>query len=228
MADEAPPAAQKAPRKPRDPGKTWDRAAPAYKALLDHLAAKNNRLTLEYVDLLYVVNFKGGNSRVWEAEAGVVGKLGAYSDVLAQIGAAYQGKRLSALAAVDLETLKALALKFLTLTITKASRISGFGPSFASALLHGCFPDLLPIIDRRVLHGAGLWTPAKSTSLVPAKKEVDLYPKLVDKFYAHILAKPTDTIRDVDRELFVVPFQVLALSKPSAKQERRRGNQSPK
>ena len=53
----------------------------------------------------------------------------------------------------DYPRIRTAIVAFATLPETNAADISGFGCSFASALLHFHFPKLVPILDKRALNG---------------------------------------------------------------------------
>lgn len=73
-----------------------------------------------------------------------------------------------------------------------------------SALLNAYFPNLIPILDRRVLINMKL---VSKDDLVKSSKQIkkieDFYPRLVRSFAELLKANNGKTIRDIDREYFI-------------------------
>ena len=83
-------------------------------------------------------------------------------------------------------------------------RIDGFGSSYTSALLHFHFPTLIPILDRRVLNGAGINAEINAQGQV-----VDIeryYPELIQYFHRELRNRPEIDLRALDKELFIKPI----------------------
>jgi len=133
----------------------WEKADISYRNYLDYISKKKEKFELTYIDLLYVRNFKGGNASINEDEASVNKKLKKYSEHLMAINQEFR-KYLKDLSSEELESLKNKALSFIRLTLSNSTSIDGFRCSYASALLHSYFPNLIPILDRRVLNGMGI------------------------------------------------------------------------
>jgi hypothetical protein len=137
----------------RNPASTLKLLDSALEHLLAYVEAKQSR-SLSMVDLLYVSNFKGGNASITEPRSALGEKLLSYSRHLDRIEQRYRNRSLEELSEGELKDLQIAGTDFLLLTKDAATRIRGFGPSYASALLFAHFPKLFPILDRRVLNGA--------------------------------------------------------------------------
>lgn len=134
----------------------WQKANISYQNYLNYIRRKEKKFELTYVDLLYVSNFKGGNASINEDENSVNGKLKEYSKHLTVISQEFGKKYLKDLPNEELESLKNKASSFIKLTLSNSTSIDGFRCSYASAMLHFHFPNLIPILDRRVLNGVGI------------------------------------------------------------------------
>jgi hypothetical protein len=169
-----------------------------------HIAGKADPCSLSLVDLLHVSNFKGGNASITEPEPGLARKLRGYERVLHAIAAAFGGQALRELNAQERATLVTLAGGFLALTQTEATKIRGLGPSYASALLAAHFPELLPVLDRRVLNGAGIAVRVDSQGQV--RDLPSHYPALIEAFHESLVANRDLTVRELDRIWFCRPL----------------------
>jgi len=72
-----------------------------------------------------------------------------------------------------------------------------------TTLLHFYFPNLYPILDRRVLNGLKLITETDLDKQGQVKKLKDFYSKLILEFKQRTR---TQTIRELDKELFITKF----------------------
>ena len=189
---------------PRKPEATWDMLNVAMKHFQAHIAVKADLCSLSLVDLLHVSNFKGGNASITEPEPGLARKLYAYEGVLREIAAAFDSRTLRELNEHERTTHVGLARKFLDLTHEKATKIRGFGPSYASALLAAHFPDLLPVLDRRVLNGAGIDVRLDSQGQV--RNLPSHYPALIEAFHKALVSKKGLSLRELDRIWFCHPL----------------------
>ena len=82
--------------------------------------------------------------------------------------------------------------------------IDGFKSSYASALLHFYFPNLIPILDRRVLQGIGIKIRTNTQGQVV---QIDqYYPQLIDAFYKDLTEGSGKTLRELDKEYFIKPI----------------------
>jgi hypothetical protein len=181
---------------------TWDRAEHAYQHYLNYVASKSDPYALSFTDLVYVKNFKGGSTVIAEPRATLPAKLQKYEDMLrtASRDSAFS-RALSDLDDEHYLRAREQIIAFAALSQRPEARISGFGVSFSSALLHFYFPMLVPILDRRAVNGANL----KGIE-VDAQDQVtnllQLYPALIDCFRSMLRGNGKLTLRDLDRQLF--------------------------
>jgi len=183
----------------------WDKADISYRNYLDYIDTKKDKFELTLIDLLFVRNFKGGNASINEGGSSVNKKLARYSELLREIDSKLGTKTLQELAREELTWLKDKARSFVCLTLDDETAIDGFKVGNASALLHFFFPELVPILDRRVLNGACI-----EAKLTKEGQVIDIekyYPALVQNFYDHLRNHPSKSLRDYDRECFVKPIR---------------------
>lgn len=185
---------------------TWKRLDAALDYYTRYLANKPNnaRFSLSVVDLVYVRNFKAGNSSITESLGSLERRLPEYRKVLAAIDQAFSRTGLGDLATKELSKLIALANATLQLARAPATAIRGFGPSYASAMLAAHFPQLLPVLDRRVLNGAGI--AVKFNSQKQVVNIESYYGALIQKARRTLREEPGLTLRALDRRWFVVPL----------------------
>ena len=187
----------------RDPSSTLKLLDSALAHLLAHVAGKKT-FSLSIVDLLHVSNFKGGNASITEPEPALSEKLLSYSQHLARIAQTHRGRTLGELSDRDLIGVQKAGTDFLLLTRAEATRIRGFGPSYASALLFAHFPTLFPVLDRRVLNGAGISVQLDSKRQV---RQIEAhYAALLQAFHSELKRTPGLSLRDLDKRWFVMPF----------------------
>jgi hypothetical protein len=157
---------------------------------------------LSFTDLVYGKNFKGGSTVIAEPAATLPAKLQQYDTALrsASKEAAFS-RPLGELDDRNYRKVREAIVAFTELSQRSEARISGFGVSFSSALLHFYFPALVPILDRRAVNGANL----KGIE-VDAQDQVtnllQLYPALIDYFRLELRQNPRLTLRQLDRSLF--------------------------
>lgn len=82
--------------------------------------------------------------------------------------------------------------------------INGFKYSYMSALLHAYFPNLLPILDRRILINFDLVFSKDLDSTKQVKKIEQYYGSLVNKFRDILVMNDTKSIRHIDYENFIL------------------------
>ncbi|WP_444944666.1 hypothetical protein ACJJIK_07740 [Microbulbifer sp. ZKSA006] len=140
----------------RNPHTTWEMLDVAMTHYQTFISNKSQRLSLGIVDLLHVSNFKGGNTSITEPEITLGSKLSSYEAVLSEIDHNFNGKTLPQLNKQETAGLIKLCKDITDLTKSNDTKIRGFGASYASALLSAHFMDLIPILDRRILNGAGI------------------------------------------------------------------------
>ena len=185
----------------------WDRAQKSYenyRAYLSRKSPRSNPTQLTVIDLLYVRNFKGGNASIHELEAQVDEELRPLANLLETILSEFRGSDLKSLDSKELKALGARATEFLESADQVA--IHGFGPSAASAVLHFHAPRLLPILDRRVLNGAGI--KVKRTKAGQVVRIKQYYVPLLRRFHSTLRRRRTAlSIRELDREWFIKPIK---------------------
>jgi len=181
--------------------KSWENKNKSYKNYMKYIDNKENKFKLTLIDLLYISNFKGGRASIHEEESLVNEKLKKYSEYLKEINNEFEGKMVGDLTDEELNSLKKKGEKFLQTTFEESTDINGFKASYASAMLHFYFPDLLPILDRHVLEGVNIDTEKKSNGQV---KDIEqYYPELINKFYQHLKNNYEKSVREYDKELFI-------------------------
>ncbi|MEP7376535.1 MAG: hypothetical protein ABI675_24265 [Chitinophagaceae bacterium] len=168
------------------------------------LRRKPSKFELGLVDLLFVSNFKGGNSSIHEHESVLNVKLKSYQDALKEIHALFSDKHLYELNDLEVDTLIELGLSLLKLCKNPETSIDGFKESYASALLHAYFPNLLPILDRRVLGGLKLINKSDLRS-GQVKDILRFYPSLIKQMHRETSLQ-NRPLRDIDRQYFSVVF----------------------
>lgn len=174
--------------------------------LLDYkkyIECKKEKFNLTFIDLLYVSNFKGGNSTIKGNEKAINIVLKKYSVHFKKIDEIYGEKTL-----IDLNDFEKVELiKTIELTmkdLIESHNINGFKYSYMSALLHAYFSNLLPILDRRILINLELVTINDIDSTKQVKKIEQFYGSLVNKFRDILIADNTKSIRNIDYENFIL------------------------
>lgn len=186
----------------------WNSANLSFENYLKYIDKKSNtdRLGLTLIDLLYISNFKGGNSSIHEDEDGVNLKLEKYSELLKKIDQKFNSKSLVDLSENEFNILIQLVENMFELTESSETKIYGFSISFLSALICAHFPNLIPIIDRRVLNGFGMKN-LKLNSSQQVTNMKDLFPYLIKKMQTILKeANEKKSLRDLDKELFIKPI----------------------
>jgi hypothetical protein len=184
----------------RNPATTWELLNVAMSHYQSHIGAKSDRCSLSIIDLLHVSNFKGGNASITEPVSALPAKLKHYEKVMLEIEEKFGRRSLSSLNREEVEVLKTKCNGFLALTQPLASNIRGFGPSYASALLAAHFLDLIPVLDRRALNGAGISVVKDSQGQV--KEIAKYYGQLIDAFKQELSKSPGLTLRELDKKWF--------------------------
>ena len=181
----------------------WNRAQHAYEHYLRFIAAKPDRCTLTFSDLVFVKNFKGGSATIAEPVATLAGKLQHYEKAIRLCAAnpAF-GLTLATIPNQDYDRVRELVVRFAGLPELPASDINGFGCFFALALLHFYFPAVVPILDKRALNGAGIQG-LQVDKYNNVQNLLELYPALIDAFQTQLQNQPGLTLRQLDRTLFI-------------------------
>ena len=180
----------------------WNKSRKSYKNYQDYIARKEQRFSLTLIDLLFISNFKGGNGSIHEEEPSVNTKLVHYSMSLSQIQERFQQKNIATLTDKELDQLILQVISICNLTNSGCdTKIDGFGPSYLSAMLNAYFPELIPILDRRVLLNSGL---AGDQDLDRQKQIIEIenfYPKLI-KEVADTAKRSGKALWEIDKMLF--------------------------
>ena len=130
-------------------------------------------------------------------------KLGAYIGRLWEIEKEFYNKSLADLNSQELKRLTDLVSETCELTNNNPeTSIDGFRISYLSALLSAHFPNLIPIIDRRILMNLQLVTKQDITKQGQIKNIQSFYPSLINKI-ATMSKKMGLSVREIDRKLFV-------------------------
>nr|MBC8362142.1 hypothetical protein [Candidatus Desulfatibia profunda] len=183
----------------------WEKSATAYSYYRHYLDSKVDMFNLSIIDLLFISNFKGGSATINEPETTLGKKLNQYCFTLRKIRDQFGQKSLSELYKHEVESLIDLCNQFLMLTKGTNSKIDGFGPSYASTILHFHYPSLIPILDRRALNGANI-KDGVETYRGQVKEIEKHYGKLIKYFYGCLRMNSGQSIRDLDKELFIKPL----------------------
>lgn len=184
--------------------KKWGKAAISYKNYIKYIDCKTNKFELTLIDLLYISNFKGGNSTINEDELIIKDKLKTYSKILNEIEGEFGSRKIVDLNDIEVKRLKEKVKVLCSLTKKNTeSKIDGFSVSYLSALLNCYFPNLLPILDRRVLINLGIVIDVdinKQGQIIGIER---FYEILIDKMKKKSLEEEK-SIRQIDKELFVI------------------------
>jgi hypothetical protein len=187
----------------------WEKARKAYEYAQRYIIKKSDKYNITEIDLVLVSNFKGGSASICEPIDSAQKRLLQYSEKLKEIAKHFGTENLSTLSKERLEKLVEMAFSFIKLTKEAATKINGFGPSYASALLNIYFPELLPIIDRRVLNGAMI-DGAQFADLNVKSGQVDEIEKHYKDYITYCynrLRKSSHSLETLDRELFSAELQ---------------------
>lgn len=182
----------------------WNKSEISYQNYTKYIEVKPKKFDLSIIDLFYIKNFKGGSATTNEPESIIKTKLIPYSNMLTDISSKFSGKKLNELDQNEENELLKFAEDGFDLVHPKSrTKIDGFSYSFMTTLLHFYFPNLFPILDRRVLNGLNLIGENDLDSQKQVKSIHTFYPKLIKEFKL----KTVDmSIREFDKELFTVKF----------------------
>lgn len=179
---------------------TWEMLNIAMTYYQEYIQSKIDRCSLSITDLLYVSNFKGGNASITEPLVLLTKKIKHYEIVLRKVEQRFFGKSLSTLPISELDTLVSLCDELLALTTKSSSKIRGVGPSYASAILAAHHLNLIPVLDRRALNGAGIAVKKDSQSQI--KEIASHYGELIREFHVELTNRPGLSVRQLDKEWF--------------------------
>lgn len=184
----------------RKPETTWEMLNIAMSYYQEHIQSKTDRCSLSITDLLHVSNFKGGNASITEPLVTLTQKITYYETVLRKVEQRFSGKSLSTLTTSELSTLVSLCDELLALTTKNSSKIRGVGPSYASAILAAHHLNLIPVLDRRALNGAGI--AVKKDRQNQVKEIASHYGELIRAFHTELTSRPELSVRQLDKEWF--------------------------
>ena len=163
--------------------KNWKKSNVALDNYNNYINGKielEKKFDLTLIDLLYISNFKGGNATINEEENFINAKLKAYSNVFINIHETFGNKNLSTLKESEVHNLLRLIVEVIDLSKKRETGIDGFKSSYLSALLHSYFPNLIPILDRRLLINLGLVEKIEQLNNQKQVKHIeDYYPDLI-------------------------------------------------
>jgi len=185
--------------------KQWDKSEISYKNFVNFISTKSDKFKSTLVDLLYVSNFKGGYATINEPEEIITEKLVAYGQLFKEINEKFNNRHIHNLDNKETTELILFSEKLIKLTDNKSEKkIDGFSVSFLTTLLHFYFPNLYPILDRRVLSGLNLIDKTKDLDTQGQVKNLkSFYSKLILEFKQKTKSQ---TIRELDKELFKTKF----------------------
>jgi len=184
----------------------WNKSDISYVNYSNFISNKPNKFKLTLIDLLYVSNFKGGYATINEPEETITEKLIAYEQLFKKIDKKFNRTKLSNLDKNEVIELIAFSEELIKLTDTKSeNKIDGFSVSFLTTLLHFYFPNLYPILDRRVLSGLKLIKEKDLDKQGQVRNMKGFYPTLIEEFKNRMGNR---TIRELDKELFTTKFQI--------------------
>ena len=169
----------------------------------NYIRRKPDKFKLTIVDLLYISNFKGGNATINVDEEILNKKLKSYSDIFNQIDNAFQNQTLVQTTDSDFTKLIEFIKSVVQLCQTEKTAIDGFKSSFLSALLHSYFPELIPILDRRLLINLNLVQLSDLSKGRQVNKIENFYPILIAKI-REICKSSNETIRQIDKKYFII------------------------
>jgi hypothetical protein len=186
----------------------WDKSEISYQNYQEYIRNKSDYFSLTFIDLLYISNFKGGNATINEKETVINQKLIQYSIGLKEIDKSFHGKKLSDLKLSEIDYLISLVNNIVSLTDKESfhSRIDGFSSSYLSALLNAYFPNLIPILDRRLLINLKLVGDSDKDSQGQIKNIKRFYGSLIKNF-SEIVKESGKSVREVDREYFSISIK---------------------
>jgi hypothetical protein len=161
--------------------------------------------------LLYISNFKWWNWTIHELDEIVDKKLIIYSKKLKDIETKFNWKFLYSLNESETKDLIEIAMQMIDISNNMYYKIDWFGSSYISALLNSYFPNLLPILDRRLLCNLNVITKDDLDSQRQVKNIECFYWKLILEFQSQI--NENITIRYVDNTYFIKKLPYWAQKK---------------
>jgi hypothetical protein len=184
-----------------NPISRWEMLNHALQHYLLYIKNKENKYHITIIDLIFISNFKGGNASITEPVVALNKKIQVYSRALEVISEKFEGRKLQSLRSDELDELLILGDGFISLADNRDTKIRGFGPSYASALLSAHFVELFPILDRRILNGIGIDVDYDSQKQV--KNIAKHFKSVIIACYDELKKDPKKTLRELDREYFI-------------------------
>lgn len=187
----------------------WTGAANTLKNYETYIKTRGvNIFDIGYIDLLFVSNYKGGNSTIGGSSEDVYKRLHPHRERLALIKREFANNSnnyslasLSADKKGNLKNLSNLMADAFNDCKAENSCIKGFGTAYCSALYHLHFPDLIPVIDRRVLINGGF---ERLTFIGTQVKDLHIhYDGLLERIHADLdIQGLYKSMRDWDKDFF--------------------------
>lgn len=186
----------------------WNKSAISYKNYRDFIDKKSERFKISLIDLLYISNFKGGNATINEPESIIENKLVGYGKLLIEINEVFNNKAIAKLNSAKIDNLIIQITSICNLTHKGTStKIDGFSVSYLSALLNSYFPDLIPILDRRILINLGIVKSDDTDKNGQIKNIQRHYGPLVKKV-STLCKKKQISVRELDKILFTTKLKI--------------------
>lgn len=182
----------------------WERLNIAFENYILFIEEKEDKYKINYIDLLHVSNFKGGNSSITENISSVENKLLYHSDLMKSIDEKIHPLKLGKLDDKQFYSLLNYVDKIIDLTKEPITSIKGFGISHFSALYHAHFPDLIPILDRRLLYNSKIISYNSKSG--PIKNIENYYSKLIE-WTRQESCKDGMGLRQIDKKYFIIDFK---------------------
>ena len=134
-------------------------------------------------------------------------KLLEYSKQFQSIDKEFKDPNLASLNSDQLDALKIMAKACFLLTNKNSDfKIDGFSASYLSALLNAYFPNLIPILDRRVLINSAIVNPGDINNQGQIVNIERHFPALLDHFFKRCKDE-NKSIRKIDKELFIIEIK---------------------
>lgn len=185
----------------------WIKAAISFQNYQDYLGSKKDRFILTLIDLLYISNFKGGNATINEPAEDIEHKLIQYSTILREISERFGNKNLSDLNDKERDELIDITASISNLTKEGSqTKIDGFSVSYLSALLSNYFPNLIPILDRRILINLQIVNNDHINKQGQVKQIERFYPELIKRLHNQC-QNSEKSLRELDKEIFILKIK---------------------
>lgn len=171
-------------------------------------------IKLDFIDLVLISNFKGGNATI-AYDQYLDKKLEHYSSLFNSIQTQFGRYSLSNITDDKFENLKVSIKEVISSCYMDEFKIDGFKASFMSALLNVYFPNLIPILDRRLLLNLNLINSTHLDKYFQVKDIQQHYRELLD-CVRELTKKTNKTVREIDKEYFIKPLPEWAKNKKTS------------